>query len=226
MTAWPFVGREKETRYVRGELDAGRSVVLTGPWGIGRTALARHVAAELARERLFAFVDLEGGPAEVWRVLFPTFFPRAHARLRGSSRPVSWLRHRVLSRDVEDRRRAVVVVDGVARVTPQRLDSIRRLRERFQVIAILEHFVPDPARTAVCSALWARPALELPHLSRAATASFLEECSRRHGFGWGRGEVRGLARAVAGFPLGMCEAVAAELRRRERGLTGLSQRAR
>jgi hypothetical protein len=56
----------------------------------------------------------------------------------------------------------------------------------------------------------------LGRLSPHATVGFLEECSSRRGFGWGPGEVRGLARALRGFPLGICEVVAAELRRRQR----------
>jgi len=223
---WPFVGREKEARYVRTELEAGRSVVLTGIHGIGRTALARHVAEEMAREWLFAFVDFDRGPAEVWRGLFERFFPRAHARRRGAARPVQWLRYRVSSGRLEDGRRHAVVLDNVARLTAQRLDSVRRLREGFQVVAILEGFVLEEDRAGLCASLRARPPLELRHLSARATLGFLEECSRRHGFGWGPGEIRGVARAVDGFPLGMREAVEAELRRRRRGAPGLAREAR
>jgi hypothetical protein len=213
--SYPFVDRRRETARVRAELEAGRSVVLTGIYGIGRTALARHVAEELAREWIFVFADFDRAPGQVWRDLFAAVFPKAQERLRTEGRSAKWMRYRVSSRRLEDRRRHVVVLDNVARLTAPRLESIRRLRERFQVVAIAEAFLPEQASAALCAALWVRRPLQLGHLSEAATATFFEECSRRHGFGWGEGEVQGLARAVNGFPLGMREAVAAALHRRE-----------
>lgn len=211
----PFVGRGKETAWIRAELEAGRSVVLIGICGIGRTALARHVAEEMGREWLFVFADFGRPPGQLWRDLFAAVFPKAQQRLRTQGRTAKWMRYRVSSRRLEDPRRHVLVLDNVARLTAPRLDSLRRLRERFQVVAIAEAFLPEPARAAMCAALWARRPLQLGHVSAAATVAFFEECSRRHGFGWSEGEVQGLARAANGFPLGMREAVAAELRRRE-----------
>jgi hypothetical protein len=211
---FPFVGRRRETAWVRAELEAGRSVVLTGIWGIGRTALAKRVAEEMEREWLFVFEDFERAPGEVWRNLFAALFPRAQERLRIEGRSAKWMRYRVSNLRLEDRRRHVVVFDNVARLTAPRLDAIRHLRERFQVVAITEDFLPEQASAALCAALWARRPLQLGHLSEAETVAFFEECSRRHRFGWGEGEVLGIARAVNGFPLGMREAVAAELRRR------------
>lgn len=215
MRSHPFVGRRRETAWVRAELEAGRSVVLTGIWGIGRTALANRVAEEMARDWLFVLVDFERPSGQVWRDLFSAIFPRAQERLRTEGRSAKWMRYRIFNRRLEDRRRHVVVLDNLARLTAPRLDAIRRLRERFQVVAIAEAFLPEEASAALCAALWARRPLRLGHLGEAATVAFFEECSRHHGFGWGGSEVKGLARAVKGFPLGMREAVAAELRLRE-----------
>ena len=113
----------------------------------------------------------------------------------------------------EDPRRHVVVLDNVARLSPQGLDVIRRLRQKYQVVAIAEDFLPEATNGALRRALLVRAPLRLGHLSRAATVRFFEECSCRHGFGWGRGEIRGLAGATSGFPLAMRQAVAGELRR-------------
>jgi hypothetical protein len=146
--------------------------------------------------------------------VFAAFFPRAQARLRGASKPVQWLRYRVSNLRLEDRRRHVVVLDNVARLSTRGLEVVRRLRERFQVVAIAEAFLPVEASAALCAALRARRPLQLGPLSEAASVAYFEECSRRHGLGWGEGEVLGLARAANGFPLGMTEAVAAELRQR------------
>lgn len=215
MIASPFVGREREEAYVRGELEAGRSVVLTGPFGMGRTSLVRHAAAGMAAEWAFVIVDFDRPPGEVWRGIFAALFPRAANPERGDTRPMRWIRFRVLNRPAESRRRHVVVLDNVARLTAPRLDLLGRLRGRYPVVAIVEDFLPDTARGGLCEALRARTPLRLAHLGPAATLAYFEECSRRHGFGWGAGEVRGLARATHGFPLGMREAVEAERRRRE-----------
>ena len=213
MSSWPFVGRQKEAAYIRNELDAGRSVLLTGIYGIGRTALARYVSREMARDWFFVFADFARDPGRIWRDVFAVVFPKAQARLRSEPRSVSWTRFRVCHQALEDPRRHVVVLDNVARLSAPRLDLVRRLRERFQVLAIAEDFLPEAARAALCGALRARPPLRLDHLSGAATVAFFEECSRRHGLGCGPGELRGLARATGGFPLGMSEAMTAELRR-------------
>ena len=214
MRPYPFVGRRREAARVRAELEAGRSVVLTGIWGIGRTALAKRVAEEMAREWLFVFTDFDRPPGQVWCDLFSAIFPRAKERLRTEGRSARWMRYRISNRRLEDRRHHVVVLDNVARLSAPRLDAIRRLRERFQILAVADASLPEDAGVALCAALWARRPLRLGHLSEAATAAFFDECSRHHGFGWGEGEVRGLAQAVNGFPLRMREVVVAELRRR------------
>jgi hypothetical protein len=211
---YPFVGRRRETAWVRAELEAGRSVVLTGIWGIGRTTLAKRVAEEMARGWVFVFVDVDRPPGYVWRDLFAAIFPSAREYPRTQRRSTQSTRYRVSSRRLEDPRCHVVVLDNVARLTAPRLDAIRRLRERLQVVAIAEAFLPEEASRALCAALLARRPLRLGHLSRAATVAYFDECSRRHGFGWSARELEGLAQALNGFPLRMREAVAAELRRR------------
>ena len=213
MSRYPFVGRERETAQVRGELEAGRSVVLTGISGIGRTALAHHVADAMAAETSFVFVDINEGPGEVWRKLFAAIFPEARSCRGGQEASTKWMRFRVSSARPDGPRRHVVMLDNLARLSPQRLDVLRRLRARYSVLAIAEDFLPEAAKIGVCTALWARPPLRLGHLSRAATVDYFDECSRRWELGWGRGEIVGLATATGGFPLGMRQAVAAELRR-------------
>ena len=213
MSPWPFVGRERESAHVRADLEAGRSVVLTGIWGIGRTSLARHVANEMAKDWIFVFADCERGPGDVWRDLFAAIFPRAQARRWNQVRSLKWTRFRVLNQRLEDPRRHVLVLDNIAQLSAPRLEVLRRLRERYLVVAIAEEFLPEQAKGTLCTALWARSPLRLGPLRRTATMAFFEECSRRHGFEYGAGEVQGLARATSGFPLGMAEAIAAQLRR-------------
>lgn len=216
MSAWPFVGRQRESAWLRRELEAGRSAVVTGAFGSGRTALVRHLAGEMEREWSFVAADMDRAPAAVWRDLYAGLFPRAWRKLR-EPKTAQWTRFRVLTRRPEDRRRHALVLDNVARLSPQRLDLLRRLRERHPVVAIVEDFLPAAAKAELCAALWARAPLRLGPLSLDAAVAYFEACGRAHGLGWGRGEVLGLARATGGFPLGMREAVSAGLRRQDRG---------
>ncbi|MEW9533093.1 NB-ARC domain-containing protein [Microbispora sp. NPDC049125] len=59
-----FVGRERAVRKVLAELDARRTVVLAGMPGVGKTALALHVAHEALRDGRFPggalFADVDG----------------------------------------------------------------------------------------------------------------------------------------------------------------------
>ena len=47
-TTWPFVGRDDVLRDVRGRLDEGRHVVLTGAAGLGKTRLAHEILESYA----------------------------------------------------------------------------------------------------------------------------------------------------------------------------------
>ena len=160
----PFVGRRRETAYLRAEIAAGRSIVITGAFGVGRTALVVESARQLALEWSFLFSGFDVGSA-------------------------GELGDKLSRRRREDPRRQALVLDDVAKVTPQRVEAARRLRERYRVIAIVEAFVPEAQQAALASALWARPPLQLGCLDRAATLKYFEACSRRLGLGcpW-RGE--------------------------------------
>ena len=67
-----FVGRERELAEIRGLLDAGRLVTLTGPGGVGKTRLAIEVAAGL----------VERYPDGIWLVELGAL-PSTGAGLRG-----------------------------------------------------------------------------------------------------------------------------------------------
>jgi len=216
MSAPPFVGRQKELAFLQAQVEDGRSVVLTGIFGIGRSALVRQLAGLMARERTFVFARLDQAPGHVWHELYAGLFPRKASRHRREQPPVQWTRYRVLHERPESRRRHVIVLDDVVRLSTARLDLVRRLHERFQMITIAEDFLPAAERDALCAALWVRAPLRLGHLEAFASLEFFERAFREHQLTLDPGEVHGLARAVRGFPLGMQEALAAELRRRGR----------
>jgi MoxR-like ATPase len=69
-----FVGRRREAARIRAALEADRNVVLTGPFGIGRTALARHAARTMAERFRFVFLDGDRSPARLCRELVEGLF--------------------------------------------------------------------------------------------------------------------------------------------------------
>jgi len=60
-----FVGREKEVRKLTKALEGGRHVIVTGPYGIGRTRMIRQIAETGRRERRFVFVMPTAGLCRV-----------------------------------------------------------------------------------------------------------------------------------------------------------------
>lgn len=98
----PFVGRTRELRRLREWLDARRSVVLTGAFGSGRTALVRQLASEVSTSCCFNYLD-------------PTV---TRAELRRLTQ---------MSTQRRDSRRLVLVIDDVCHLTPQKRARWREL---------------------------------------------------------------------------------------------------
>lgn len=203
-----FVGRQREAARIRAELVAKRNLVLTGPFGIGRTALLRHVARNMEPSHRFVFLDCSQTGGEACRrlhfELFPTDGPSGGCRrLRLAS-----LHHGLAMRPFPDPRQHVLVFDDVVRLPLPRLKLIRWLCDlgRFQLVAVAEQSLPEEERTLLRVALLAAPVMLLGPLSREVSARFFRAWSERHGLAWGSSEIHGLILATRGYPLGMCQA--------------------
>jgi hypothetical protein len=101
----------------------------------------------------------------------------------------------------------VVVLDDMVKITRQRLEFLRWLRGlgRFQVIAVVEHFLPEADIFKVRTALAPAPLLVLEYLDKPTTREFFETWSREHALAWGTPQVRGMVQASHGYPLNMQE---------------------
>lgn len=206
-----FVGRQEERARIKAELLAGKNLVLTGPFGIGRTAILRHLAWELRGAWAFTFLNGAATPGRMRQDLFADLFPqRREALRRGILSP--GVQRRALAGDpLADQRTRVVVLDDIGKVTRQRVEFARWLRSlgRFQVVAVTERFLPEEALLRLRANLAPAPLLALDHLDSATAREFFQAWSDRNHLGWGPEHVRGLVQATRGYPLGMRETVGA-----------------
>jgi len=205
-----FVGRQEELARIKTELLAGKNLVLTGPFGIGRTALLKRLAWDLREGWAFSFLDGAATPGRMRQDLFAELFPQRREALRRGFLPPGAQRRALAGDPLPDQRARVVVLDDVAKVTRQRIDFARWLRSlgRFQVVAVTEHFLEEEGLQRLRTNLAPAPLLVLDHLDSATAKAFFQAWSDQNHLGWGPAQVRGLVQATRGYPLGMREAVA------------------
>jgi hypothetical protein len=203
-----FVGRQRELTRIRGLLLSGRNLVLTGPFGVGRSTLLRQLARETRREWRFIFLDGSQTAGKLCEKLVPALFPERPVPDRAAA--VSWQteRHVIADRRIRSKQAVVVVLDDVAKMTRQKLDFLRWLKDldKFRIIAVAERFLPGEDLTHLRTALIPAPLVVLGRLGPAATHQFFESLAQAHALPWGRDEIHGLALATHGYPLGMWEA--------------------
>jgi hypothetical protein len=199
-----FVGRTRELRRLARLLDEGRSIVLTGVFGSGRTMLVRQLA-DNERSRQFVFWDSCSSQRALRITVEKLWAARAVHNSAGDRTPP-----------------VVVVIDDVIQITPQRLRTFRGLvrAHRCQVIVIVERSVPSFDVTRLRAALDAASLLRLGPLSRSATERYVSLAARDYRFGWTADEIRSTARSTHGHPLTMRATLeAAVAARQERGVS-------
>lgn len=208
-----FVGRHVEIAAVHRALEGGRNVVLVGKYGIGRTSLVGQVAIRMGAARRFVFVDFATTPAAMCRSIHEGLFPVRDRRRRAVPRSSRTIRSLLVREVPASSRPPVLVLDGIARLTPRKADLIQDLAEgRFRFIAVAEAFLPQRDLLRVRTALFPNVLLRLGPLGRRESEEFFEEASARHGLGWTALHARLLASTRHGYPLGMAETVARALR--------------
>lgn len=207
------------------ELDRGRHVVVTGPFGIGRTSLLRWVSESMRDRWRFIFIDFERPASEIQRHLFRELFPRRGGSNERCEARSSGARFRILSWKPEDPRRHAVVLDNIAQLSRQKLALLGALAasKRYALLAVVERFVPEPDLERLRTRLAPAPLVTLGRLSCRAARTYFGLASERYGLDWGPERIAAAARATRGYPLGMWQAVVSE---RDRHLTPGIDRAR
>ncbi len=200
-----LVGRENEEARVAEALAAGRNVVLSGKYGSGRTALVRHLAATCAGRFRFVFCDFSAPPRETWAALAAGLVPERRRKALGRRPGSRALRARVLGAPMTDGPPAVVVLDDVGRLTPARLDVVRRLTvsDRFRFVAIVEGHLPAAERKHLLACLAPLERLRLGPLPQGAVRDFLARAAAERGLAWSPEKVAAMARGTGGHPLSM-----------------------
>jgi len=199
--AAPFVGRSRELRRLRVLLESGRSIVVTGSYGSGRTSLVRQLETQLGERYQFVFVR----HADTRRSV-----RLAVARAAGSARERS--PHADLPAPPA---RVVVVFDDVVRLTAQRSRFIRELLDddRMCVILIAERAVASGELVRVRGILKAAAVVHVGPLGRRDVEQYIVARANAAGLSWPMAGVREMARATNGYALGMRLTVDAALRR-------------
>lgn len=210
-TIVPFVGREKEIRRVTGALSEGRNVILSGRYGMGRTALVQQAGKRLADLMSFIFCDFSLSPSKVCAALAGELFGSIPRSRRGAR--FLALRGELLRRQPADHREPVLVLEDIARLTHPQADLLRLLAQRFRLVAVVETFLPAADLLRLKSWLLPAERVTLGPLPQADTRELFAALSVHHGLGWEPQRIASLARASGGYPLRMRELEQRELAR-------------
>jgi AAA ATPase domain len=224
-----FVGREREVEAIAAALAAGLHVVVAGRYGMGRTALLHRVAARLMPGCRCAFGSFELTPAGICDQLLAGLAGQAGQadltrlggpprRRQGRRRSHLAVRAALLRAPLADPRPHVLVLDDLGRLSPPKLDLVRRFSAcgRFRLAAIVEPFLAAPQRLRLDA--WLEPAcrVTLGPLEPAAARLFFARLAAAHRLPWSAAAIDGLARASCGYPRRMRELANRELARAAR----------
>ena len=212
-----FVGREKETKKIMKALERGNNVVLMGKYGIGRTSLIKHVAALMKDRWRFVFVDFSQTPGKVTAQLLAELFPEKRKNKDHYIRYKSG-RFLIVSKELKDKRKHVLVFDNIAKLTAQKLQLIRYLIQEstFQYIAIAESFLSKENLFLLRAALLPAEMIMLPYLREESTKTLLCHLADKYSFHWSEQRLSMLVSATRGYPLGVHEVIKRELDMRKK----------
>ena len=213
--ALPFVGRPKEILAIQKAVYRGETVFISGKYGIGRTALVRHIAEQNKECWRFVVVDCSRSAAEICRALFLELFPAAKQAVRDHS--YKWIRH-FIARFEGRTYDTVIVFDNVARLSPQKLDLLRywKFHSGFQFIAIVEPFLPEDQLAKLHGCLGPAATVAVDRLPLRRVQEFFESCSHTYNLGFSAADIRGMASATGGYPLAMTELINSEILRKSK----------
>lgn len=204
-----FVGRENEIKQICRDLKLGHNIILTGKYGIGRTALAKHIAALLAGKWRFIFVDFSLTPGKMSELLMKELGIAKRNKQTGKKFGYKSMRYRVANICLPRKEKAVIVFDNIARLTSPKKDFFRYLilEQRFQFIAITEHFLPENDLFLMKAQLLPAATVCLHNLKAKDTLCFVRLYSSNHHLNWPDTHIQSLASLAGGYPLGMVEMI-------------------
>jgi len=204
-----FVGREAEIRKISRALEKGHNVIITGPYGIGKTRLIRRVA-ELNDSWRFVLVDFSKTAGEVCKRLLKEFLPNQRSSKR-APRSLSYKAGRYLLVNIafQDQQRPVIIMDNIGKLSQQQLTFIRCmiLESRFRFVAVVESFLSPHSLFLLRAMLFPVEMMTLRHLSLQGACEYFKRVSKKHHFEWTNDQILTFAKTSGGYPLGMKELV-------------------
>jgi hypothetical protein len=204
-----FVGRVQEIKTIIGAIRQNKHVILTGKFGIGRTALINHIIATQKQWR-FVMLDFERAPAQAVRsLLFKPGATKNEMRNSSSHKPARLMSDRL---EIEGKP-WVIVLDNIARLSAQKLAFIRRLNGegRFHFIAIVEAFLPEKELFLLRKELIPARIITLQHLSLKTGEQWFRNFAVKYRLNWPDNQIKMWASATQGYPLGIKEIMGKEL---------------
>ena len=208
-----FVGRETEIRKLSRALEKGHNVIITGPYGIGRTRLVRRVA-ELNDSWRFALVDFSKTAGEVCKRLLKEFLPNRRSSKR-APRSLSYKAGRYLLDNIafQDQQRPVIVMDNIGKLSSQQLTFLRCmiLESRFRFVAIVESFLSPHSLFLLRAMLFPVEMMTLRHLSLQSACEYFKCVSEKHHCEWTNDQIMTFAKTSGGYPLGMKQLIQRKL---------------
>lgn len=202
-----FVGREKEIRLIIKTLETDTNIVLSGKYGIGRTALIKHIA-KIAQDRWrFFYLDFSQTPAEVCNALLKKLFPDYRSKNRHTYEHYKRSRFQIVNRALQDKRKHILILDNIAKLSPHKIKLLRYLAtgKQFGFIAIVEQFIPEPDFLRLRVALSPAIRLSLTNLNIRHTQEFFRQYSLKYHLNLTPNRIRVMSEITNGYPLGMRE---------------------
>jgi len=207
-----FVGREKEIMQIERALRKGNNIIVKGKFGIGRTSLIKHFA-HTQDQWQFAFVDFTRPPGIMCNHIITELF--SYEKRRHQYVKYKAARFQIMTRELGDRKKLVLVLDNIARITAPKLDLLRYLtwEKRFLFIGIVENFLPHIDLFQLRSLLNPSIMIALEHLTIKDGIEFFNRFSKKNQLNLAESQISGLAASAGGYPLRMKEIALRELER-------------
>jgi hypothetical protein len=204
-----FVGRENEASHIIKELQQGNNIVLGGVYGIGRTSLIKHLASTLLSDWRIVFVDFSQTPGKMSEKLMKELDLAARFKQTGKKMGYKSRRYRIANMESPKRKKTVIVLDNIAKLTSQKIIFLRHLvlEGHFQFIAIVENFLLANDLLLLKAQLLPAATVSLHYLKAEDVFAFIRFYSEKYHLNWPDVHIHSLAKLAGVYPLGMIEII-------------------
>lgn len=208
-----FCGREKEIREIINAIKKRKHVVITGKYGIGKTALAKHLSDITKQRWQFVLTDFSKTPSNVCNEILWKVSSKRQPKYRHQYIKYKIASSLIADLTLKDNRQPVIVLDNISELSHQKLAFIQRvtISKKLLFIAISEGFLPENDLFQLRACLMPSHLIKLRNLRTKNAVEFFRHVSRKNNLNWSEKHIRMLAEVTGGYPLGMKEFVKREM---------------